>query len=223
MLMTGAPSRSRNVPREDLHVAGEHDEVDLAGEELEHPLLGLAVGRARDRDVVERHAEAGDVVRVVGVVGDDGDDVGVELAAAPAPEQVEEAVVVARGEERHALALARVGEAPVHRERPADVARRTRARARRGARARLVEPELHAHEERAALGVGRVLVGAEDVGVALGEEARDRGDDPVPVGARDEQAGDVLTLVLRQQSIKSNDKEWDSSCAESRKRSRMQR
>jgi polyisoprenyl-phosphate glycosyltransferase len=36
--------------------------------------------------------------------------------------------------------------------------------------------------ERAALQVGRVLVGAEDVGVALGEESGDRGDDPVPVG-----------------------------------------
>ena len=52
----------------------------------------------------------------------------------------------------------------------------------------LLEVELHPHEELAALGVGRVLVGADDVRAGVGEEARDRGDDAVPVGAGDQQA-----------------------------------
>jgi hypothetical protein len=47
--------------------------------------------------VVVRNAEAGDVRRVMRVVRDDADDVGLELAAPPAPEEVEQAVVVASG------------------------------------------------------------------------------------------------------------------------------
>jgi hypothetical protein len=120
--------------------------------------------------VVVRDAEAGDVALVVGVVRDHGDDVGLELVAAPAPapEQVEQAVVLARREHRRALCLVRVGEAPVHLER-------LRHLCGEGAFELVppleqpLEPEHHPHEERAALGVGRVLVGAEDVGVALGE------------------------------------------------------
>ena len=52
----------------------------------------------------------------------------------------------------------------------------------------VLERELHPHEELAALGVGRVLVGGDDVRAGAGEEARDRGDDAVAVGAGDEQA-----------------------------------
>ena len=51
----------------------------------------------------------------------------------------------------------------------------------------MFEVELHPHEELAALGVGRVLVGGDDVRAGIGEEARDGGDDAVPVGAGDEQ------------------------------------
>ena len=143
---------------------------------------------------MERHAEAGDVGRVLGMVGDDRDDVGVELAPPPAPEQVEQAVIFARGEQRDALALARVREAEVHRERLRDPLREG-ALQLLAALVQLLEPELHAHEEGAALGDGRVLVGAEDVGVGLEQESRHGGHDPVPVGARDEEAGYVLSLV----------------------------
>ena len=52
----------------------------------------------------------------------------------------------------------------------------------------MLEVELHPHEELAALGVGRVLVGADDVRARVGEEAGDGGDDAVAVGAGDEQA-----------------------------------
>ena len=107
-----------------------------------------------------------DVGRVVGVVRDDGDDVGVELAAAPAPEQVEQAVVVARREERRPLArgLRRRSATP---SSNGSATRSANARSSSSRRSQQpLEPELHAHEERAALGVGRVLVGAEDVRVA---------------------------------------------------------
>lgn len=79
---------------EDLHVAGQHHQLDVEllhqGEE---PGIGLVAGGGRDREVVE-----GDVVPLrqrgqVGVVGPDGDDVDVELARPPAVEEVEQAVV----------------------------------------------------------------------------------------------------------------------------------
>jgi len=53
---------------------------------------------------------------VVGMVRDDGDNVRIELASAPAPEKVQEAMVIARGKQRRALTFARVREAPSHPE-----------------------------------------------------------------------------------------------------------
>ena len=73
-------------------------------------------GAGVDRHVVEGEAERFDLFGVIGVVGDDRDHLGAELAAAPAPEQVGEAVVFARDHDRDPLALARLGEAVVHLE-----------------------------------------------------------------------------------------------------------
>ena len=61
MLIAGAPRR-QEVAREDLHVAGEHDQVDLA-EQLEHAPLGLGLGRRLDRHVVEGDADRVDLAR----------------------------------------------------------------------------------------------------------------------------------------------------------------
>jgi hypothetical protein len=120
---------------------------------------------------------------VVGVVGDDERDLALQLAAAPAPQQVEQAVVLARHEHGDPLRPRGVGEPPVHPEALADLG----SEGVREVGVERREREGHAHEERAALGVGRVLVGAHDVRVAGREEARDRGNDAVPVRARDEQ------------------------------------
>ena len=57
MLITGQPTRARKSAREDLHVAREHHEVDVARECLERARLGLWLGLGRDRDVHKRHAE----------------------------------------------------------------------------------------------------------------------------------------------------------------------
>jgi hypothetical protein len=54
------------------------------------------------------------------VVGDHESEVGVELPAAPAPEQVEQAVLVAGDEIPGALASAGVPHAPVHLEAGVD-------------------------------------------------------------------------------------------------------
>ena len=181
MLTIGAPTRCQEVADEDLHVAREHDQVEAAGELLEHRRLGLRLRLRRDRHVHERDAEARDVVLDVAVVGQHEPDVGVELAAAPAPQQVEQAVVLARDEDRDALAIGRVGDRPLHRERLGDL-RRERPLQLGAAEVEPVEVERHAHEERPAGRVGRVLVGVEDVRAVLEQEARDGRDDARPVG-----------------------------------------
>ena len=133
---------------------------------------------------MEGQAEGLDLSRVVGVVGDDGDDLGAELAAAPAPEQVGEAVVFARDHDRDPLALARLGEAVVHLEARRDLLARSAVELSRSPLGNRVED--HPHEE--APLVAGVLVGVDDVEAGLGEEAADRGDQPRPVGAGKQQA-----------------------------------
>jgi hypothetical protein len=103
-------------------------------------------------------------------------------------------MVVARREHRRALRLVRVCEPPAHVERIGHSVGKC-ALERGPPLLQALQPELHPHEEGAAFGIGRVLVRAEDVGVALGEEAGDRGHDPVPVGARDEQPCGLLALT----------------------------
>ncbi len=53
------------------------------------------------------------------------------------------------------------------------------------------EVELHAQEEAAALGIGRVLIGANDVRTGFGETGGERRDDPLAVAARDDEAGEI--------------------------------
>ena len=169
---------------EDLHVAGEDEEVDLA-HRLQRPALRLVLRIRVDGDVLEGEAELLDLLGVLGMVGDDRRDVGAELAAAPAPEQVREAVVFTRDHDRHPLALTRLGEAVLHLEARGDLLLE--------AAVELVSLLLgwgledHPHEEPAL--VARVLVGVDDVEAGIGEEAADRGDQPGAVRAGEQQAG----------------------------------
>lgn len=167
--------------RENLHVSREDYEIDLAGKELEHARLCVSLGSRRDWDVVIRDTEAENIDGVVGMVREDGDNVCIELATAPAPEEVQEAMVVTRGEQRYALAFARVRETPIHSKRTADPLGEGMFE-RLTTIGQSLEPKLHPHEEGSALGIGRVLVGAENVGVALVQEGGNRGDNPVAVG-----------------------------------------
>ena len=124
------------------------------------------------------------------MVGDHEADVEVQLAAPRAPQEVQQAVVVAADHDRHALGHAGVGERPLHAETAADLrgeasldllARRRQARAMKD----------HPQEEHAALGIGRVLAGLDDVRAELVQEARHGGDDPGPVGAGHQQPAHV--------------------------------
>ena len=134
--------------------------------------------------MVEGHPDRFDLLGVVGMVGDDGDELAAELAIAPAPEQVGEAVVLARDHDRHPLAPARLGEVVLHLVGLGDLLREAPLQRLALGRGRRVED--HPHEE-PPLG-GRVLVDVDDVEPGVGEEAADRGDQPRPVRAGEEQA-----------------------------------
>src|SRR5262249_56243807 len=60
-----------------------------------------------------------------------------------------------------------------------------------------LEEELGAEEEPAAAGVGGVLMRGDDVCPPLEQKARDRGHDPGPVGAGDQQACGIALGAVR--------------------------
>ena len=96
----------------------------------------------------------------------------------------------ARHEQRDALARMRGSQLPRHLELLADL--REPLLERRACAREVVEVNLHSQEKAAALGIGRVLVGLDDVRACLGQAGGHRRDDPVPVGACDEQPRDVV-------------------------------
>ena len=185
----GAADVLEKLAGQDLHVAGEHDEVDVAREHFQHLLLGLRFAPVLDRDVVVGGAELLDLTSEIGVVRDDGEQVELEVVASPAPEQVEQAVLAPRNENRDAFAFAREDEPRVHRE-PLD----DRGQLRTHPFSIAIESgemELHSQEERSAFGIGRVLVGADDVRAEYGQLTGECGDDPLPVSTRDDEACSV--------------------------------
>jgi len=135
----------------------------------------------------EPDAEARDRLAEVGVVGDHDADVGVlELPAPDAPEQVEQAVVLAGDHQRDALRGRGRMQPPAELQRTGHLAGERGAQ-RVQARLKLLEAEDHAQEEAPGLGIRGVLVGLDDVRALLKEEARDGGDDARAVGAHDDE------------------------------------
>ena len=120
--------------REDLHVAGQHDEVDavLVEQGRLHLCLLGRLGVRGHGQVEELDAEPRGDVGVVGVVADDEGDVDGQLAGAPAGEEVVQAVRLLRREERDPGRL--VGEPQI--ARASRTARRWERRRRRSPRVR---------------------------------------------------------------------------------------
>ena len=120
MLMMRCCEALDELGGEDLHVAREHDEIDrvlLEQRDLRGLLRGLGLGR--DREHAIGHAELRRDRRELLVVADDQRDLAGELARAVAQQQVVEAVVGARDEDRDALAARGVASRQVMRRRAA--------------------------------------------------------------------------------------------------------
>ncbi len=180
---------------EHLHVSGEDREVGLVladegdlllADEGDLALLRCALVFFRDRNDHERDAiEVGDGL-IVGVVGNDERDFAVQFADLVAVEQVDQAVIIFRNHDDHALALAGSGKAPFHAELVGDRIELLGEFLKR--QIKTIWIELHAHEEPSRLGVG-VLVGVEDVAAVPEDEVGDSSDQSFLVWAANEEDG----------------------------------
>ena len=113
MLIAGAPRSVRKAGERIVHIAGEDEQVDLA-DQLQRPPLGLDPRLAGDGHVVKRDPDRLDLVAQLVVIGDDADDLPAEVPVAPAPEEVGEAMVVARDHHRDPLGPCRLVEGVLH-------------------------------------------------------------------------------------------------------------
>ena len=191
MLINGQPTFDRNCWREDLHVAGQHHQIDVAAQQIELTLFGLCPNVFRRRDMKEWHAEGPNLIGEVGMVGDHHRHRHVELTASVAPQQIQQAVILFRGQDRDAFGLGRLGQPEVHVE-PAgnllgEIAFERVAR-RRQPRQMKYRP---LHEGAAGL-LGGVLIQRNDVGARRRQETAHRRDQTRAVGAPQQQPTDVL-------------------------------
>jgi hypothetical protein len=108
------PHPLQEIAAEDLHVACQHEQLGIAAQELEHLRLGPSPAARLDRHVVEGHAGRDRLLLEVVMVGDHRHDLHVELAAAPAPQQLLQAMVMARDQDREAPALTPPADLPSH-------------------------------------------------------------------------------------------------------------
>ena len=171
--------------RQDLHVAGQHDDVRAVGLEQAVNLgKGLRLVLLADRDTV-----VGDFVPLhhpaqVFMVRDNGGDVHIQLATVPAVQQIGHAVGFLAAHEHHFLGLGRVGNVPAHLEFPGDgLERGTELVQAERDRAGL---DFVPHEEPAGLVVG-VMAGFSDPAIVGGQEVTDFCHNTHPVRAGNHQ------------------------------------
>ncbi len=170
MLIARPAHESQNVGGEDLHVAGEDDEVDsVVGEGGGHlGLLGCLVA-VDDGEVAVVDTEPLGHLGVVGMVADHHRNVDRQVATAATVKKVVEAVRLSRDEHRDARSLVGEAQRPTHREPlqlgfggGGDLVPRQRE---------TVELELDPLEER-TVGVVGVLLEIDDVAAVSGDERR---------------------------------------------------
>jgi len=170
---------------DDLHVAGENDEIDLPlGEQLQLAVLGLLPGRGCLRRDDELDAELGGDGLEVGVVRHHQGDLAGELPALVAEQQIVQTVIELRDEDRDPLGPPRVQEPRVHVEPLCHLPDSALERVPVGLQLSQIDPD--ALEELTSLAVG-VLVGVDDVAAVPVQQLGQPGDDARPVRTRDEE------------------------------------
>jgi hypothetical protein len=125
----------------------------------------------------------------VGVVADDQSELGGQLTGPLPQQQVEQAMVVLRNEDRGPRVVESIRDAPVHREAIRDLRNRRLQASAIGVQLRHVE--LDALEELARYRIG-VLIRVEDVGAVPIQDLGQRGDQAFAIGAADEQGGGLF-------------------------------
>jgi hypothetical protein len=120
-------------------------------------------------------------------------DLGPQIPRSMLPEELEQAVFFAGDEDRQPLQASGIGESPLHAEAFGNGGKL--AFELWSTTLEVGQGEISAHEEDTAFWGGAVLVGVDNVGALLEEEARDSGHDSGPVRAGDQQAPAIHVLV----------------------------
>jgi hypothetical protein len=176
------------VPGENLHIAGEYDQIDAVFlEEFDLAALDFCFVRGRYLDLVK-----GDTVKIgqcaaARVIADNERNFAGELAGFVAIKQVGVAMEMLGNEDRHAGHGGGELDAPVHFQADSEVGELFP----KGIDRKVIERPFDAHKEEAGL-VVLVLVGVNDVGAVLVQDAGDRGDEAFAVWAGDEQNSGIL-------------------------------
>ena len=111
----------QEVVREDLHVARQHDQIGVAAQQIEQALFGIRAIVFRRGDMNERHAERPDLFGELRMVRDHHRHRHVQLTAAVAPQQIEQAVILLRGQDHDPFGLGRLGQPKIHLEPAGDI------------------------------------------------------------------------------------------------------
>jgi hypothetical protein len=185
----GAVEAFQEFPRQDLHVAGQDHEVDVVlveERELAHLLLGLVLRGDREHPI--RDSELLGDALVVRMVAHDQRNLAAQLPGLVAQQQVVEAVVGPRGEDRHALDPVGVGDAPDHLHPFGQLGDGPLEGPAVGVELREVEVDALEEDTRGPVGV---LIGLEDVGAVAVQQLGEGGHDAAPVRTAHEQGGAV--------------------------------
>ena len=186
MLIAGAPSRRRKLGREDLHVAGEDEQVDLAAEQLQHPPLGrLPASPARPG-----RGGRGGRARSTWSAWSGWLETTATSSAPSSPLRQRQSRSERQWSSRETMIATRLRSLDSAKrcsisQRPGDLLARS---GRRAPRARPPGRGSKAIRMKKRPSPARVLVGVDDVAAGVGEEAADRGDQPGLVGAGEQQA-----------------------------------
>ena len=180
-MIAGRIARHKPGERICIYRASTTSSIFVLLKQLQLPCFGCGASLRRHRHMLKWHAVEGGQVRHGAVIRNDERNLADQLAGAPAVQQIGHAVQVLRAEERHPRPARARGELPRHLELGGQ-------RRKGGAEALEVEAvqlPLHAHEKQAQLMV-LVLVGVQDVGATLVEQARNARHQSLAVGAIDQ-------------------------------------
>ncbi len=178
---------AHEVRRQDLHVAGQHHQMDtVALEQFLLPRFGLRLAVGSDRHDLEGQAEVLGRGTVVGVIGNHQHHLAGQLAQPLPQQEIIQAVGVLAAEDRHAVAP--VVEVQL-RVQSQGAGEDFQAQADAfGVEGEAVQRPDEAHEEALCLGLA-VLVEVQDVAAVAEDEVGQGGDDARAIGAANAQDG----------------------------------
>jgi hypothetical protein len=173
-------------PRQNLHVAGEHHQIDLFGfDDLQQAFFLLGFVVRTNRDVVEGNVVPRRQLVEIAMIRDDGRNFDGQIAGAVTVKQVVQAVPKLRHHNQDTLAPSGVMQLPGHGETVGHL-RREIGHQRRLGRPRASSGKMDSQEEQARHPVAK-LGAVDDVAAPLRQEAGHREHDADRVGAGDRQ------------------------------------